>query len=74
MEKDTIFRIASMTKAITSTAVMILYEQGLFRLEDPVSKFLPEFLEMRVIEEMDDDGLIKSTVPAILVLQLASDQ
>ena len=43
MQKDSIFRICSMTKPITSTAVMMLYEEGRFTLEDPVSRFLPEF-------------------------------
>src|SRR5262249_1214071 len=43
MQKDSIFRIYSMTKAVTGVAVMILYEEGRFALADPVSKFLPEF-------------------------------
>jgi CubicO group peptidase (beta-lactamase class C family) len=45
---ETVTRIYSMTKPLTSVAVMQLYERGLFQLEDPVSKFLPEFAEMRV--------------------------
>lgn len=43
MLADDIFRIASMTKALTSVAVMMLYEEGHFLLDDPVSKFIPEF-------------------------------
>jgi CubicO group peptidase (beta-lactamase class C family) len=43
MSKDAIFRLASMTKPITSVAVMMLHEEGRFLLDDPVSKFLPEF-------------------------------
>lgn len=43
MNSNTIFRIASMTKPITSTAVMMLYEEGKFLLSDPVSKYIPEF-------------------------------
>src|SRR5688500_529821 len=43
MTADAIFRIASMSKAVTSVAVMILYEEGKFRLHDPVSKFIPAF-------------------------------
>jgi CubicO group peptidase (beta-lactamase class C family) len=43
MPADAIFRIASMTKAVTSTAVMILYEEGKFMLKDPVSKYIPVF-------------------------------
>ena len=49
MAENTIFRIASMTKPLTSTAVMMLYEEGKFLLTDPVGKYLPEFQEMTVI-------------------------
>ena len=49
MPKDAIFRICSMTKPITSTAVMILYEEGKFLLSDPVSKYLPEFKDAKVL-------------------------
>ena len=49
MQPDTIFRICSMTKPITSVAVMMLYEQGYFALEDPISKYLPEFKNPRVL-------------------------
>lgn len=48
MHADTMFRICSMTKPITSTAVMMLYEEGYFLLEDPISKYLPEFKNARV--------------------------
>ena len=48
VEPDTIFRIYSMSKPITSVAVMMLYEEGLFQLGTPVSKFIPEFKNMRV--------------------------
>lgn len=51
MRTDTIFRIASMTKPITSVAVMMLYEEGKFLLTDPVSLYLPEFKEMKVLPE-----------------------
>ncbi|MGI9244132.1 MAG: serine hydrolase domain-containing protein, partial [Verrucomicrobiales bacterium] len=43
MKRDTIFRIFSMTKAVTTTAAMQLFEQGKFKLDDPLSKFIPEF-------------------------------
>ena len=49
MQKDSMFRICSMSKAITSTAVMMLYEEGKFQLEDPISKYLPEFKNPRVL-------------------------
>ncbi len=53
MKTDAIFRIASMTKPITSVAVMMLYEQGKFGLNDPVGRYLPELNSMQVIEEGD---------------------
>ncbi len=49
MEKDQIFRIASQTKAITSTAVMMLWEEGKFQLTDPISKWIPEFKNPQVL-------------------------
>ena len=49
MQKDTIFRLCSMTKPIVSTAVMVLYEEGKFLLGDPISKYLPEFKNPRVL-------------------------
>ena len=49
MTNDAIFRIASMTKAITTLGVMILYEQGLFKLDDPISNYIPEFRNMKTI-------------------------
>ena len=48
MAPDTIFRIYSMTKPIASVALMTLYEEGLFQLDDPVSKYVPEFKGVRV--------------------------
>jgi CubicO group peptidase (beta-lactamase class C family) len=49
MEKDAMFRIASMSKVITTTAVMMLYEEGRFLLSDPVAKYIPEFKNPQVI-------------------------
>ena len=48
MQEDTIFRIYSMTKPMTSIAVMMLLEQGYFHLKDPVSAFIPEFADVTV--------------------------
>ena len=63
MSKDAYFRIASMTKAITTVAVMILYEEGNFLLTDPVSKFIPEFSNPKVIRKSStSDSII--LVPA----------
>lgn len=47
--KDNIFRIASQTKAITSTAVMMLWEEGHFQLDDPISKYIPAFKDQKVL-------------------------
>lgn len=52
MEKDTIFRIYSMTKPITSIALMQLYEHGKFQLTDPVAKYIPEFGKTKVFSHM----------------------
>ena len=49
MSKDAMFRIASMSKAITTVAVMILFEEGHFLLTDPISKFIPEFSSPKVV-------------------------
>jgi CubicO group peptidase (beta-lactamase class C family) len=48
MAKDAIFRIASMTKPVTAVAIMMLIEEGKVRLADPVSRFIPEFKDMKV--------------------------
>jgi CubicO group peptidase (beta-lactamase class C family) len=50
MARDAIFRIASMTKAVTAVAVLQLFEQGRFVLDDPVSRFLPVFKDARVLD------------------------
>ena len=63
MTPDTIFRIASMTKPITSVAVMMLYEEGHFRLNEPVSRFIPAFKEMLVLPPESDEDSTQS-VPA----------
>src|SRR5688572_25921029 len=48
MRPDTIVRIYSMTKPLTSVAIMMLYEEGRFQLDDPISKFIPGFANQRV--------------------------
>lgn len=53
MRKDSLFRIASMTKPITSIALMMLWEEGKFQLSDPVEKFLPEFKNQKVNSNSD---------------------
>jgi CubicO group peptidase (beta-lactamase class C family) len=56
--EDTIFRIYSMSKAITSIAVMTLYEEGRFNLDDPVSKYIPEFENLMVFKDSTEAGLV----------------
>ncbi len=60
---ETITRIYSMTKPLTSLAVLMLYEEGRFQLDDPVARFLPEFAEMRVMVGGNRAKL--ETVPAL---------
>jgi len=64
MGKDDIFRIASQSKAITSTAVMMLWEEGKFRLDDPISKYIPEFKDPQVLDSFDERDSSYTTLPA----------
>ncbi len=56
VDRETIFRIYSMTKPITGVAMMILYEEGRWRLDDPVTKYVPEFRNLRVMTGVGADG------------------
>ncbi len=68
---DTIFRIYSMTKPIISIALMILFEEGKFDLNDPISKFLPKFKEMKVFVKEEDEKIItESQEREITILDL----
>jgi len=60
--KDDLFRIYSMTKPVTAVAIMQLYEQGKFNLNDPVSKFLPELEDLKVLNEDGDLESISTTM------------
>jgi len=62
LKKDAIFRIASQSKAITSVAAMILYEKGKILLDDPVSKYLPEFKDLEVLNKFNEADSSYSTV------------
>ena len=53
MQKDSIFRIYSMTKPITGVAMMMLYEEGKWRLDDPVSRYIPEFANLKVVRRRE---------------------
>jgi CubicO group peptidase (beta-lactamase class C family) len=56
MQKDTMFRIYSMTKPVTGVAMMMLYEEGKWRLDDPVSRYIPEFAKLKVYTGRNEDG------------------
>lgn len=64
LKKDDIFRLASQTKAITATAVMMLWEEGNFRLDDPVSKYIPEFSDPQVLEDFNEEDSTYTTTPS----------
>src|SRR5690349_6266309 len=55
-DRNTIVRIFSMTKPVTGVALMQLYEKGLFQLDDPLSKYAPEFANMKVMTGVDKAG------------------
>jgi CubicO group peptidase (beta-lactamase class C family) len=64
MKKDNIFRIASQSKAITSTAVMLLYEEGKFGLDDPISRYIPEFKSPKVLVSVNWTDSSYTATPA----------
>ena len=64
MRKDNIFRIASQTKAITSVAAMMLFEEGKFLLDDPISKYIPEFAHPTVLDKFNEKDSTYTTVAA----------
>ena len=61
LQKDNIFRLASQSKAITATAVMMLWEQGKFNLDDPISKYIPEFANPLVLDSLLPDGTYRTS-------------
>ncbi|MBN2165523.1 MAG: beta-lactamase family protein [Marinilabiliaceae bacterium] len=64
LKKDDIFRIASQTKAIVSVALMTLYEEGQFLLDDPVSMYIPEFADMTVLDQFNPEDTTYTSTPA----------
>jgi CubicO group peptidase (beta-lactamase class C family) len=70
LDKDSLFRIYSMTKPITGVALMIAVDRGLVNLSDPVSKYIPEFASTKVLSENNSD-LLDLTKP-ITLLELAT--
>ena len=69
MRKDSLFRIYSMTKPVTGVAMMQLYEKGLWKLDDPITKFIPEFASLKVYKGKDSSGnliLVDANRPATM--------
>ena len=64
MQKDQLFRIMSQTKAITSTGIMILFEQGKLLLDEPISNYIPEFKNPVVLDKFNEADTGYTTVPA----------
>ncbi|MCC9168703.1 serine hydrolase domain-containing protein [Pontibacter harenae] len=64
LQRDDIFRIASQTKAITSVGVMMLYEEGKLKLDDPISKFIPSFKNPQVLDKFNPADTTYTTKPA----------
>lgn len=60
---DAIFRLASMSKPITGAAMMLLYDEGKWGPKDPISKFIPEFTNLKVYKDLDDFGQIRLEEP-----------
>src|SRR5688572_22207064 len=73
MTLDTVFRIASMTKAVTSTAAMQLVEGGSITLDTPVAEILPEWAELKVLEGWDgDEPVLREPRTTATIRHLAS--
>lgn len=64
LKRDGIFRIASQTKAITSVAAMMLYEEGKFLLDDPVSKYIPAYTHSKVLDKFNETDSTYTSIPA----------
>ena len=61
---DDIFRIASMTKAVTSLAVLMLWEEGKFNLDDPIEKYIPEFKDLTILTDFNETDSTYLSKPA----------
>lgn len=64
MKMDSLFRIYSMTKPVTGVALMMLYEEGLWNFDDPVSKYVPQLANLRILSNYDEDGNVELVSPA----------
>jgi CubicO group peptidase (beta-lactamase class C family) len=73
MQKDSIFRIYSMSKPITGVAMMILFEEGKWQLSDPVSKYIPEFANLKVYStDANNNMVLKDQVHPVTMRELMS--
>ena len=74
MAKDTIFRIYSMTKPVAGVALMTFYEEGRFRLDDPVAKYIPEFADLKVAKGPGPEGqpIVEDANHAMTIRELVS--
>lgn len=68
MRRDTLFRIASMTKPVTTVAAIMLHEEGRFELDDPITEWAPEFQDMSVLRERETGD---ETTPASRAITFA---
>lgn len=64
MDKDSLFRIYSMTKPVTGVALMMLHEEGLWEFDDPVSKHVPEFADLKLLVSYDEEGDVELAEPS----------
>ena len=64
LRTDAIFRVASQTKALTSLGVMLLFEEGKFLLDEPISKYLPAFKNQKVLDKFNEKDSSYTTIPA----------
>lgn len=69
MARDTIFRIYSMTKPITSVALMMLYEQGRFQLDDPVARYIPAWKDLKVFTSGDESAFEVSDLARAMTIK-----
>ena len=73
MRKDSIFRIYSMSKPITGVAMMMLFEEGKWQLEDPVAKYIPEFANLKVLNlDQHNNMSLKDPVHPVTMRELMS--
>jgi CubicO group peptidase (beta-lactamase class C family) len=70
VERDTIFRIYSMTKPIVSAGLMTLYEEGLFQIDDPVSRYIPQFKDLKVLSGPSADAPLREPSREMTVADL----